>query len=168
MALAQRGQPDGGVAEQLGADHGVEQVREAEAAVALEHEDVVLGGVEDLADLRGGEHRPERREIRRALHGQRVDQEGPVLGADLHQADLVEVVIEAVGLGIDGDDRLAEQIVSKRLEIGSVLDALEIGHDARASGARVEQKHEEGELAAKGGNVTAHTDPSKAAASAYP
>ena len=60
VTLGEARQADGRVSEQLCADHRVEEIRELERAVALEHEDVVLGGVEDLADVRRGHDGPER------------------------------------------------------------------------------------------------------------
>ena len=52
VALGDRGEADRRVAEELRADHRVEQAVEAEAAVALQHVEVVLRGVEDRADVR--------------------------------------------------------------------------------------------------------------------
>jgi hypothetical protein len=116
------------IAEQLRRDHRVEQIRELEPAVALEHEDVVLGGVEDLADLRRREHGPEWRELGGAAERDRIDQVDLPARADLDQAGLVEVVVEAVGLGVDGDHLLAEQVVRERIEIRSGLDQFVVRH----------------------------------------
>jgi len=51
------------VAEELRADHRVEQPVEAEATVPLQHEQVVLGGVEDLPNVRCGEQLRQRLEL---------------------------------------------------------------------------------------------------------
>ena len=116
------------ITEQLRGDHRVEQIRELERAVALEHEDVVLGRVEDLADLGRREHGRERRELRGAAERERIDQVDLLARPDLHQAGLVEVVVEAVRLGIDGDHLLAEQVVRERIEIRSGLDQFVVRH----------------------------------------
>ena len=110
MTLGERREADGRVAEELSRHHRVEEIRELEGAVALQHEQVVLGGVEDLADLLRREDRRERRQLGRTAQRERIDQVDAATRADLHQTGLVEVVIEGIGLGIDRDDRFAEQV----------------------------------------------------------
>jgi hypothetical protein len=84
----------------LCADHRVEEVAEFESAIALEDEEVVLGGVEDLAYVRRGEDRREWREFFGPAERERVDQIDLPARRDLDQTGLVEVVVEAVGLGV--------------------------------------------------------------------
>ena len=70
----------------------------------------------------------ERRELGGAAERERIDQVDLLARRDLDQAGLVEVVVEAVRLGVDGDHLLAEQVVRQRVEIRSGLDQLVIRH----------------------------------------
>ena len=77
----------------------IEDRGEVEGVLALEERDVVLGGVQDLLDRGVREERPERGEV---AEGERVDQaDGPARVGDLEEADLLVIVVEAVGLGVD-------------------------------------------------------------------
>ena len=124
MTLGERREPDGRIAEQLRRHHRVEEVLELEGAVALEDVEVVLGGVEDLADLLRREDRRERRQLGGTAERERIDQVDALARADLHQTGLVVVVIEAVGFGIDRDHGLAEEVTRQRPEVALALDAL--------------------------------------------
>src|SRR6185436_12580012 len=78
---------------------GVEHRGEVELEVALEEHDVVVGAVEDLLDLRIGHQRGQLREIG---EDEGIDQRRAALGvADLEEADLLEVMEEAVRLGVE-------------------------------------------------------------------
>jgi hypothetical protein len=126
--LDQCGQPDGGIAEQLGAHHGVEEVRERKAAVALEDEEIVLGRVEEDADPGRCEDRSQGRELRGSAQGQGIDEPCVIARGDLNQAGLVEVVVEAVRLGVEGDHVLLQQVLGQRFEVLRPGDDVELGH----------------------------------------
>jgi hypothetical protein len=125
--LDQGGQADGWVAEELCADHRVIEIREFESAVALQDVDVVLGGMEEHAHLGRREDRSQRGQLVGAADGQRVDQPAFLAGRDLDQADLVEIVVEAVGFGVESDDVLFEQLFRDDLELFDGRDDLEVG-----------------------------------------
>ena len=105
--------------EQARGDHGVEERGEAEAEVALERRDVVIGPVQDLDEQgirHGGTERPQ-------VHRQAVDQEGlAAVGRDLHEADLVPVVVEAVRLGVEPDRAAARERLHQPFELGGAPD----------------------------------------------
>ena len=93
-------QADLGQPQEARRDHGVEQAREGEAEVALERGHVVVGSVQDLHHPGIREKGSERRE--RAA-GERVHQPAALLDADLHEADLLAVVVQAVRLRVEGE-----------------------------------------------------------------
>ena len=128
MVLDQRRQSYRWVPEELGAHHGVEEIRKGEAAVALENKNIVLGGMEEHSHVRGGKNRAKRGQIRRAAQGQGVYQPGMIPGRDLDEASLVEVVVETVGLGVEGDDLLFEKVLGECFEFLRFSDDVEVGH----------------------------------------
>ena len=109
-----RGQAQSLGAQEAPRDHGVEEVGEAEAVVALEAEHVVLAGVEDLLDAGVGGELPEGREVRDrdGVHDVILARRGY-----LQEADLLLVGVEAVGLRVDGDARLLAQFGDDFLQV---------------------------------------------------
>ena len=79
-------------------DHGVEEAGETEAEVPLQGRDVVVRAVEDLGHAGVGHDRREGGEV---VHGERIDEArvAPVR-RELDEADLLDVVMQAVGLGV--------------------------------------------------------------------
>ena len=65
--------------------------------------------------------------------GEWVDQVVVLQRTDLDQAGLVEVVIEAVRLGIDSDNFFLHEVRGESLEVALPLDDLEICHHALES-----------------------------------
>jgi hypothetical protein len=115
LVADERLQAELGVAEQAGGDRGVEDGREVDAEVAAHGGDVVVAGVEDLEHRRVGEDRRQRRQIAK---GQRIDEPGAALvGAQLDQADLLRVVVEAVALDIDADRAAPRELVDEVPEL---------------------------------------------------
>ncbi len=88
-----------------GGDHRIEQVAELEAEVSAQGQQVIFGGVEDLFDLGVGKDLLKGRNI---LQGERIDQVVMSGDGELDQTDLLLVSKQAVGLGIDGHDRLGK------------------------------------------------------------
>jgi hypothetical protein len=72
VPLQQRRQADGLVAEELRANHRVDQIHRREAEVAVEDAQVVVGAVQDLGDAAVRQHRAEAGEVEPP---QRVDDE---------------------------------------------------------------------------------------------
>ena len=75
-----------------------------------------------IFDLRRREDGAERLELGGAAERDRVDEPAAVVGRDLDQADLVEVVVEAVGFGVEGDDLFTQQLLGESLEVGPLRD----------------------------------------------
>src|SRR4029077_549101 len=96
----QRGQTEFPIAAKPRGDHGVENIGGREPASALQHPQIVIRAVQN--ELSGGESLVER------LGGkpdQRVDQDIFLRGADLEEAELLEITVKAVRLGIQGNTR---------------------------------------------------------------
>ena len=89
-------------------DHGVEEAGEGEAEVALERGHVVVGAVQDLRDRGVGEDRRQGRRGR-GRPGGRQERRLPAVGGELHEADLLHVVVEAVGLAVEGEGPRARE-----------------------------------------------------------
>ena len=87
-------------------DHGVEHAREREPEVALERGHVVVGAMQDLHHRGVGEERGQRRQV---ACGQGVDEPAALLHADLHQADLLAMVVQAVRFRVEGDGAAARE-----------------------------------------------------------
>jgi hypothetical protein len=117
VVLDEGAQPDRGIPEELRRDHRVEDVADLRASATLQHVQVVLGGVKDLANPRIREDGLERVEGRLGGEGQGVDQVDVRAGAELEQAELVVVVEEAIRLRIHGEDRLASKGSRELLEL---------------------------------------------------
>ena len=86
-----------------------------EAEVAPHRRDVVVAAVDHLEDRRVGEDRRERRQV---AERQWIDQ--PRCAAErgqLHEADLLGVVVQAVGLGVDADRAAPDQLVDEVVEL---------------------------------------------------
>ena len=97
----------GGVAdlfesEETRGDGGVENFGGVEGGMASEQAQIVIGAVDD--DGVRGERGVKGGKVE-AL-GQRVDEEEAVGRTDLHEADFFAVAVQAVGFGIDADDRV--------------------------------------------------------------
>ena len=93
--------------EEPGDDAVLQHAPERERVVALHAQHVVLGRVQDALPRRIGEQRQQRREPER----ERVH--GPVRrrGGDLQQADLLEVGVEAVALGVQSHPGAAGDVL---------------------------------------------------------
>ena len=87
----------GGSGEPCG-EHGVEHLRRGAEAQAIQHAQVEVGAVHHQF---GARQRVEQR--RQVDVGQRIDQLVGSGQADLHQADLLVVAMQAVGLGVYAD-----------------------------------------------------------------
>ena len=68
----------------------------------------------------------ERRELRGSAERERIDEIDLLARRELHEAGLVEVVVEAVGLGIDADDFLGQEVLCEGVEICLGLDDIEV------------------------------------------
>ena len=100
-------------AQEAGGQHRVGQPREGQAEPALQVHHVVVSAVEHLQRHRVGEERSEGLEVGQ---DERVQEVGPALRVrELDQAEPLGVVVQAVGLGVDGDRRQAPQFASERL-----------------------------------------------------
>ena len=99
-------QADALIAADAGGRHGIEDVDHIEVEVALEADEVVFGGVEDLLDGGVGEDGGEGADIG---EGERVDEQVFGRGRELDEAGGSAVGVEAVGLGIAGDARLGRR-----------------------------------------------------------
>jgi len=101
LVARHRGQADLASPEQARRDHRVEDRGEGEAEVPLERRHVVVGAMEDLDDPGVRQDRGEGGEV---ANGEGVHQPGVApVGRQLDEADLFEVVVEAVRLGVEGD-----------------------------------------------------------------
>ena len=105
-AVAERAQ-----AEQLRGQHGVEDGLRFRRARAAQHAQVEIGAVQEPGVAAGG--RPEF--IQRKLI-QRVDEEMLPVVRDLDQADALAVVVQAVGLGIERNGKVAAQAADEIVE----------------------------------------------------
>jgi hypothetical protein len=101
----------------LSADHRVEEIAEFEPAVALEDEEIVLGGVEDLAYVRRGEDRCEWREFLGSAECERIDQVDLPARGDLDKTRLVEIVIETVASSFSPNSSCARLSRSSRVSM---------------------------------------------------
>ena len=100
MAMEQPGQADTRPAEELGRDHRVEQGCQMKVVVAPQVHHVLFRGVKHLHDGPLPQHLAEGLQ---PLQGQRIDQVDLLPVGDLNEAAFVEVVIEGVGLRVDGE-----------------------------------------------------------------
>ena len=101
VALEQRGEAELRDAAQARRDHRVEDAPGGHKAAATEQPQIVVHSVNDeFLPREGGEERLQR------IPGERVDQQIVARHADLDEAELLEVAVEAVRLGIDGDARM--------------------------------------------------------------
>jgi hypothetical protein len=101
------GQADTLLAEHLASDHGVEETANLHAEIAVQAANIVIRGVENLANGGIGKNRRQRRQV---FYGQRVDQHRPRRGGDLQQTDLFLVGMQGVRFEIDGYDRFRPQV----------------------------------------------------------
>ena len=91
------GEADALAVEQLGGEHGVEQAFRAEAAEVVQEADVKVAAVHQ--EVFCGEAFPERGEVEGC---EDVDEEYFASDKKLEEADAGSVVVEVVGLGIEG------------------------------------------------------------------
>ena len=113
VPLQQRREAERLVAEELRADGGVDQVRDDEPEVAVEDAEVVVAAVQHLRDRRIAEELAERVEANAA---ERIDDEVLSPRRHLNEADLVEVRVQRIGLGIDRDLRIGRHALHRVLE----------------------------------------------------
>ena len=97
MFLQQRGQADALAVEQLGGEHRIEQALCAETAEIEKQAHVKIAAVHQ--QMLFGEQLPERREIHGREH---VDEVNFSIDEELEQANTRSVMVEVVGLGIEG------------------------------------------------------------------
>src|SRR5262249_47967484 len=104
-----------GVTEESRGDRRVEHGAKREAEVAPERRDIVVAAVNDLEDRRVGEDRRKGREVteRQWIHQARW----AAVRRQLEQADLLGVVVQAVGLGIDAEGAAAGELIDERVEL---------------------------------------------------
>ena len=103
VAVEQRRETERLVAEELRADHRVDQIRDREAEVAVEDAQVVVGAVQDLRDAAIRQNLAELRQIELT---QRIDDQVLARNRHLDEAHLVEVRMQRISLGVERDDRL--------------------------------------------------------------
>jgi uncharacterized protein (TIGR00730 family) len=65
--------------------------------------------------------------------GQGVDEHGAGESGELKQAELAAIGVKRVGLGVDGQDRLAAKLLSEPSELGRILDEADRRHEKRES-----------------------------------
>jgi len=104
VLVEQRSQPDGGLAQQLRGDPGVEDALRMKAAITIEQSEVVVRVVEDHLDAGIIEDRPESREV---AHRQRIDDARLTSGRELDEVDPIDEAVEARGLRVHSDLGLA-------------------------------------------------------------
>ena len=104
VALDERGEAEFRNAAEARGDHGVEDAFRCRKADAAEQAQIVVGAVNnELLAVEGREKGIERKA------GERIDQQVVSGNADLDEAELLEVAVEAVRLGIDGDARVRSE-----------------------------------------------------------
>ncbi len=89
-----------GNASKTGGDTSIELVMDVEVTMTLEAADVVVRPMKDFLDGIIYQNVSERSEV---IKRYRIDDIDFVAGGDLNEAELLGVVVEAVGLGINGD-----------------------------------------------------------------
>jgi len=114
VLLEQCRQPYRGLTEELRRDARVEQPPRAHPVVAVQDPQVVVGVVEDHLDRGIGEDRAERRDV---ANGQWIDDGGFAPGRELDEVDAVDEAVEAGGLGINGEERLAGYPLREGLQL---------------------------------------------------
>ena len=135
----------------------VSKIPANEAEVALQGGDVVVGAVQDLDDRGVGQDGAQGREV---AHREGVDQHGlPPVGRDLDETDLLLVVVEAVGLAVEGEgprptSRAAKFASSAMVRIQGVMG----GQDMRLATARVRQLLTRRPAALQSGRSASHVN----------
>ena len=86
--------------------------------------------MKNLRDVGRCEHGPERRQLGRSTQRNWIQEVDVLAIGDLHEAGFVEVVVEAVGFGIDCDNLRTHQVLREGLQIRLRLDNLEVSHSA--------------------------------------
>ena len=107
-------------AQRLRSSMRVEDAPERESVIALHAEHVVLRGVQDALAARIREQGEKRRD----RQGQGIDRPIGVGRRDLQEADLLEVRVESVALGIEADAGAAGDIVHAGGELFRLVDEL--------------------------------------------
>src|SRR5206468_8426748 len=103
------------IAQQLGGHVRVKDVGKRKGEIAAQTENVVAGCVEDLLHSGVGHYRGQGREI---AQRQRVEHESQIVRGDLNQADLLEIVVEAVSFDIDRDALSRPERIEHELKRG--------------------------------------------------
>jgi len=114
FVFKQAAKPDTFPAQNTGSDHRVKEVAEPEAEVSAQGQQVIFGGVEDRFDLGIGKDLLKQGNI---LQNKRIYQVVMSGDGELDQADLLSVGKQAVGLGIDCNDRLSEHGFDRLLQL---------------------------------------------------
>ena len=112
-------QPDPGQTGKAGSDVGIVQVADTKSVMQVEAADVVVRAMNDFDD---GSICQDFFEGSNLLQDDRVDDVDFVAGGNLNQAELLGIVVEAVGLGIEGDDSGAEHRLDSSVKLGGLAD----------------------------------------------
>ena len=87
--------------------------------------------MQDFGDVAVGEEVAEARQVELP---QRVDDEVFAGNGDLDEADFVEVGVQRVGLGVDGDDAVPRDALQGAVELGLLVDPDHCWSGGRAQG----------------------------------
>jgi len=112
-------QPDRLPATDPRGEHRVENRGEGELEIALQGHHVVFGGVKDDLDGRVGQQGAQRAQI---VDRQRIDDVVLVAGGELDQAHLLIIGVQAVGFGVDGQQRVGLQFVDQAHQVASMAN----------------------------------------------
>jgi hypothetical protein len=112
-------QPEPDRTGKVGSDAGIVQVADTESAMHVQAADILVRGMNDFDDRSICQDFFERSKI---LQNDRVDHVDFVGGGDLNQAELLGIIAEAIGLGIEGDDPGAEHRLDSSVKLGGLAD----------------------------------------------
>lgn len=112
-----RTQPDFFTPQNTGCEHGVEDVGKGEIKIPLEADQVVLGSVEDFFVFRISKERGEGREV---IEGKRINEKVTIRDGKLDETDLFLVGVQAVRLGVHGDEGFGCEFVHQGAELSDV------------------------------------------------
>ena len=115
--LDQRAVAEGLESEQLRGEHGVKNGLRLGRPGAAEHAQIEIRAMKDPGVAAG--RRPEFVQGKRA---ERIDEKMAAVVRDLDQADAFPIVVQAVGLGVEGDGKIAAQIIDEGVERGRRVD----------------------------------------------
>ena len=112
-------QPEPDRTGKVGSDAGIVQVADTKSAMHVEAADVLVRGMNDFDDRSICQDFFERSKI---LQNDRVDDVDFVEGSNLNQAELLGIIAEAIGLGIEGDDPGVEHRLDSSVKLGGLAD----------------------------------------------